>query len=192
MTLSKELIQEALVTIDEKTRSAVVRLWEISHGLQYPACIGHSGGKDSVVNHWIVNSAIKVPSLDVIHTAKPGGDNAIHPDTLEFLYQRPFPITYWPRALGNSKKYKTQFDGSRRSEHDRLDRSADFIRDGKQTNRATMELVEKNSMFGMDFVFPIYDWSDADVWACIYKNNLPYSPEYVYEAELLRSISSAL
>jgi len=188
--LTVSSIRSALLGIDEKVQFTLERLDSLVDKIEYPACAGHSGGKDSVVNQWLLSKSIitQLNEVDIIHTSKPGGDNAIHPDTLEFLYQRPFPITYWPRALGNNPKYKTQFDGSRRSEYTRLDRSANFVRNGLHVSRVDMNLIEPNSMFGMTFVFPFFDWSDSDVWACIYKNHLPFSLEYVEETKLLSLI----
>lgn len=188
--LTTQLIQEARATIHAKVASAIQRL--VNAAPQFtdygPMCIGHSGGKDSVVNHFLVTQVF--PDLPVVHTAKPGGDNAIHPDTLMFLYQRPYAIEFWPRALGHNPKYAVQFDGSRVSEQNRTDRSADFIQDGQPVNRKHLTLVVPNSMFGMTFVFPFYDWTDADVWACIYEFGLPYSPEYVEETQMLSELTA--
>jgi len=166
----------AFGTLADKVCCATERLSKLN--LDAP-CIGHSGGKDSVVTHWLVSQVF--PNLPVVHTNKPGGDNAIHPDTLDFLYRQPFPIELWPRALGTNFKYKTQFDGSRISEFSRVDRSADFVSGGRDVNRQHLDLVVPDSMFGMTFVFPIYDWSDADVWAAIFYYDLPFSNEYAPE-----------
>lgn len=148
-----------------------------------PACIGHSGGKDSVVNHFITNLALATDELPVVHTCKPGGHNAIHPLTLEFLYSLPFPVHLIPRyketTLGDL--YAVQYDGSRASEWTRTDRSADFIKDGKSVKRDQLQLVVTNSMYGMTYVFPMFDWTDSQVWACIFHYNLSYSKEYEYE-----------
>lgn len=182
-------IKLAEISIQSKVMATVKRLNELTYGLELPFdqwVIGHSGGKDSVVNHWLVSKteAYEMHKLPVVHTSKPGGDNAIHPATLEFLYQLPFAVELWPRALGMNPKYHLQFDGSRASEYDRTDRSANFIRDGQSVNRAELPLVVPNSMFGMTFVFPMYDWSDADVWATIFFYNLPFSKEYEHEHNL--------
>lgn len=181
-------VQEALPNISLKVEKAKTRLNNLRVLISaHAGCIGHSGGKDSVVNHWLVSQLYPLP---VVHTAKPGGDNAIHPDTLTFLYQRPFAIEFWPRALGMNPKYNLQFDGSRASEFDRNDRSADFIVSGKPVNRKDLQLVVPDSMFGMTFIFPIFDWSDADVWACILRYELPYSDEYVDEAAILAQVEA--
>lgn len=182
--LKLEDILLAESSIDAKVHATVTRLGEALAGLTIPTSqwvIGHSGGKDSVVNHWLVSKVIDLP---VVHTSKPGGDNAIHPDTLMFLYQLPFSVELWPRALGMNPKYRLQFDGSRASEYDRTDRSANFIRDGQSVNRKELPLIVPNSMFGMTFVFPMYDWSDADVWAAMFHYHLPFSKEYGYEHSL--------
>jgi len=187
MITSKQVIA-ALQTIDDKVSVALSRL----KGLEvlvnaHEACTGHSGGKDSVVNYWLVSKIF--PNLPVVHTAKPGGDNAIHPRTLEFLYEQPFAIELWPRKLGHNPKYNLQFDGSRTSEKDRNDRSADFVEGGRAVNRQNLRLVVPDSMFGMTFVFPFFDWGDADVWAAIHKYQIKYSEEYVEEKAILKEVS---
>jgi predicted phosphoadenosine phosphosulfate sulfurtransferase len=193
--MNKHTIQHALESIDHKIEYARSRIltWLLSTSADTVSrsCIGHSGGKDSVVTQWLVASTLAERSitLPVIHTSKPGGDNAIHPDTLNFLYQLPFSVELWPRALGSNPKYILQFDGSRASEYDRLDRSANFIKNGESVSRTELEFEVPNSMFGMTFIFPIYDWTDSDVWATIYRHALPYSPEYVAETEILKDLS---
>ena len=183
----KEIVDE-IPTIEELVQTTVSRLTAAKLAERVPNyqwCIGHSGGKDSVVNHWLVMQAFQEP-IPVVHTSKPGGDNAIHPKTLEFLYKLPFPVELWPRAMGSNTKYRLQFDGSRQSEHNRTDRSADFVVAGQQVNRKNLELVVPNSMFGMTYVFPMFDWTDAQVWAAMFRYHLPFSPEYTHEHLLYR------
>jgi 3'-phosphoadenosine 5'-phosphosulfate sulfotransferase (PAPS reductase)/FAD synthetase len=177
-------IQEALPGIEDLVKMTTDRLGSLD--MRMPKqffCIGHSGGKDSVVNHWLVTQLFQ-EVLPTVHTSKPGGDNAIHPDTLEFLYKLPFPVELWPRAMGSNPKYRLQFDGSRAAESNRTDRSADFIVDGRAVNRKALSLMVENSMFGMTYVYPMFDWSDAQVWATIFKYHLPFSKEYVHEQAL--------
>lgn len=184
--LTLQDILHAELTIESRVVDTVARLQQELAHVTIPRdrwVIGHSGGKDSVVNQWLVAQSVDF-TLPVVHTSKPGGDNAIHPDTLEFLYQLPFSVELWPRALGMNPKYELQFDGSRASEYDRTDRSANFIRDGQSVNRKELPLIVPNSMFGMTFVFPMYDWADADVWATIFHYHLPFSKEYTHEHAL--------
>jgi 3'-phosphoadenosine 5'-phosphosulfate sulfotransferase (PAPS reductase)/FAD synthetase len=77
--------------------------------------------------------------------------------------------------------YKTQIDGTRIAEHDRSNgRAVDVVIDGKQVSRKELPLYLENGLFGLNFVYPIYDWSDAEVWAAIAHYDIPFSEEYLY------------
>lgn len=138
--------------------------------------IGHSGGKDSVVIHWLMQQAFPNNTYPVLHTPKPQETDV---DTIFFLYSRPFPIMYVPKEVHGRFGFKTQVDGSRRDEYTRTDgRSTHIIKDGQEVSREHMTMFVQNGLFGLNFVYPIVDWSNEDVWACIYKNQLDISPEY--------------
>lgn len=142
---------------------------------------GTSGGKDSVAVHHLINKSplysLHKPSLPNVHTAKPG---ITHPKTLEFLYGQPNLVLHIPKSHPMPRYLKTQIDGTRASEYDRTDgRSTDIIVGGQICSREDMPLFVRNGLFGLNFVFPIYDWTDEQVWAYLFKNNIPYSDEYL-------------
>ncbi len=139
--------------------------------------VGTSGGKDSVVVEWLANNLFKI-RLPVVHTPKA----VTHPLTLNFLYEKAqqVPIMFCPSSEHKYLGYDTQIDGTRIAEYNRTDgRSTDFVRDGKNVSRAEMTVWCPNGLFGLNFIFPIFDWSDEDVWACIFKNDIPFSKEYL-------------
>jgi len=140
--------------------------------------IGTSGGKDSVVIMWLSDMVEDAP-LPVVHTPKPG---VTHPKTLEFLYKMTANrrILFCPARDHASLGYDTQIDGTRISEYNRTDgRSTDFVRNGQNVSRLEMTMWVPNGLFGLNFVYPIYDWEDVHVWACIIKHNIPFSEEYL-------------
>ena len=184
---------DAVQGIAVKIKDAINRLRSLSPDLLDGIYIGTSGGKDSVLVHWLMKKAWQgsQPSLVkpwngeefmIVHTTK---TSVTHPKTLEFLYSRNFPIMYCPAGKHSSLGLKTQIDGTRRSEFDRTDgRSTDLIGDnGVTLSREHMQMIVRNGLFGLNFVYPIYDWSDEDVWAAIWCNDIPYTQEY---AELLK------
>jgi 3'-phosphoadenosine 5'-phosphosulfate sulfotransferase (PAPS reductase)/FAD synthetase len=141
--------------------------------------IGHSGGKDSVTVTYLTDLALGKGSLPLIHNPKPTGiPNAVHPLTQQFLYTLASerPILYSPDIPDHCQ---TQIDGTRISEWTREDgRSVDIIKDGESVSRRNMTLYMEHGLFNRNFIYPIYDWEDIDVWAAIYVYNIPYSPEY--------------
>lgn len=140
--------------------------------------IGTSGGKDSVVIMWLSDMIEDTP-LPVVHTPKPG---VTHPKTVEFLYNMSAKrtILYCPAREHAKLGFKTQIDGTRISEYNRTDgRSTDFVRNGVNVSRSEMTMWVPNGLFGLNFVYPIYDWEDVHVWACIFKHNIPFTEEYL-------------
>lgn len=139
--------------------------------------VGHSGGKDSVLVHWLAN---RVQELPVVHTPKYGSmNNAVHPLTAKFLYEQDFVIQYVPASKHSSLNFKTQIDGTRIAEADRTDgRSTTFVRNGTAYPRTELTEYVENSLFGLNFIYPIYDWSDLEVWTAILSKEIPFSPEY--------------
>lgn len=168
---------DALSRLSENTSIALKRI-ESAPFNKNAIYIGTSGGKDSVV---ITDLAFSILGrIPVIHTTKPKEDkNAVHPATIEFLYYRPYPVIYLPKSAGLWPKCETQIDGTRRSEFDRNDgRSTTVVIEGKEINRKNMPVYVKNGLFGLNFIYPIVDWEDIDVWCYIYRYNIEYSSEY--------------
>lgn len=139
--------------------------------------VATSGGKDSTV---ILDLALKInPCITIIHNPK----SITHPDTIRFLYdvsQRNI-INYVPSSLMEKfikdNNLKCQIDGTRISEFDRVDKSADLIINGQTVSRTEM----KDHGFGiwnLENIYPIYDWSDEDVFNYCKKHKIPLSREY--------------
>lgn len=137
--------------------------------------IATSGGKDSVVVTDLAFKFIK-PNLPVIHTPK----QEVVTSTREFLYTRDFPILYIKaKDMGQYPDLRSQIDGTRKAEFNRTDgRSTNVIIDGESVSRDQMTETVRNGLFGLNMVFPIFDWSDAEVWAYIFKNKIDFTPEY--------------
>lgn len=142
--------------------------------------VGHSGGKDSVLVTYLADKAFGREVLPTIHNTKPDGvENAVHPLTQKFLYSMDRTITYMPLGAAMPSELTTQIDGTRISEWNREDgRSVDVIKNGQSVSRKELELYMKNGLFGRNFIYPIFDWSDAEVWAAIHVLGIPYSMEY--------------
>lgn len=171
---------------------------------------GHSGGKDSVVIHDLIDrSGIDV--FATIHSPKPLINNctqeelstAMYLETLEFLYETVSverPITILPRYMTQEwlreNEITCQIDGSRLVEYTRTDKSGNIIVDGENVSRLNMTEYVENGIFGLNLCYPIFDWTDEDVFDHITKYNLPISEEYFINGELdayrkLRNISTS-
>lgn len=137
--------------------------------------IGTSGGKDSVVIRHLARQAFD-RWLPIVHTPKPG---VTHLETVKFLYEMDEPIIYCPARYHHTLGLKTQIDGTRRSEFSRTDgRSTDVVIDGQNVSRENMPRVIRNGLFGLNFMFPILEWSDEEVWAHIILNEIHFTCEY--------------
>lgn len=157
------------------TAETVAAMKALPQGWEPGLYRGHSGGKDSVVIHHLCDLAY-ARSIPTIHTPKPG---VTHPKTVEFLYSRPFPIQYVPKECHKDLGYNTQVDGSRRDEYNRTNgRSTHIVVQGKEVSREFMTMFVENGLFGLNFVYPICFWTNEDVWAYIYHNQLEISDEY--------------
>jgi 3'-phosphoadenosine 5'-phosphosulfate sulfotransferase (PAPS reductase)/FAD synthetase len=174
---SAEQIEAALSRVPFLVEQAVGRLINAPYD-RSSMYLGHSGGKDSVLVCYLAEQAFG--NLPIIHNTKPTGvENAVHPLTQKFLYGLDKVVTYMPLKAEMPPELLTQIDGTRMSEWNREDgRSVDVIKDGKSVSRTELELYMTNGLFGRNFVYPIFDWSDAEVWAAIHYLAIPYSPEY--------------
>ena len=160
---------------------------------------GHSGGKDSVViDHLVYRSGWVLQGI--VHNVKPmlgtSGDPVAalteqHPETLEFLYTKVCKertITFlhssnmpsWLSENGIS----CQIDGARCSEWNRPGKSSNIIVNGQNMSRKDMGVYHENGIFGLNMSYPIYDWTDTDIFDYITENNLEISAEYVKNGEL--------
>lgn len=144
--------------------------------------VGHSGGKDSCVINHLTELAVESLDYRVVHTPKANGT---HPDTLEFLYyqvclkQKVDFVPFHEMEQYIRENYlKCQIDGTRRSEFDRGEKSTTVIVDGVDVSREDMSEKVDKGIFGLTLVYPIYDWTDEEVFQYLADNNLPISHEY--------------
>ena len=144
-------------------------------------CVGHSGGKDSVLVRALADLA-GFGSLDTVHNPKLEGSNAVHAHTRELLYEMATfrPVMYIPARAMAKSGYRLQIDGTRRQEATRTDgRSTDIVCNGQSMNRAQMPMLVLRGLFDMTFFYPIVEWTDAQVWAAIAYLEIPFSREYL-------------
>lgn len=184
------------MSLSNKTAAAIKRIQHVVECYGNTGFLGHSGGKDSVVIHHL---AQQVAMLRVVHNVKPllgtSGDpvaelTEMHPETLEFLYST-VCANHTVEFLHSSKmaswiytnKVKYQIDGARIAEANRPGKSSNFIRNGKDTNRSELQWLELSGMFDLAILYPIFDWSDQDVWDYIITNKLSFSEEYLKNGE---------
>lgn len=181
-----EDLRSALCRVDSLVTEAVFRIRN-APCLNVPgfdltkAVVGHSGGKDSVLVRYLTDLAFGYDTVKTVHTTKPSHvENAVHPLTRDFLYSMDRPILYVGLAQQKNLGLKVQIDGTRIAEHTREDgRSIDVVVDGKSVSRTQLKLYMENGLLGLDFVYPIYDWSDAEVWATILSKGIAFSREYL-------------
>ena len=143
-------------------------------------CVGHSGGKDSVLVRALADLA-GFGSLDTVHNPKLEGSNAVHAHTRELLYEMATfrPVMHIPANAMAKSGYRLQIDGTRRQEATRTDgRSTDIVCNGQSMNRAQMPMLVPRGLFDMTFFYPIVEWTDAQVWAAIAYLEIPFSREY--------------
>ena len=144
-------------------------------------CVGHSGGKDSVLVRALADLA-GFGSLDTVHNPKLEGSNAVHAHTRELLYEMATfrPVMHIPANAMAKSGYRLQIDGTRRQEATRTDgRSTDIVCNGQSVNRAQMPMLVPRGLFDMTFFYPIVEWTDAQVWAAIAYLEIPFSREYL-------------
>lgn len=168
--------------------------------------LGHSGGKDSCVIYSLTKRLL--PDAIVVHNVKPllgtSGDPVAalteqHPLTLEFLYTQ-VALVDTVQLLHSSRMVeflernclRCQVDGARRSEAGRAGKSANFIMDGQNVNRASLPSFVVEGIFGISMCYPIFDWTDDDVFQYLIENNVPFSDEYRKNGELAAYLESYL
>lgn len=183
-TYGEQAWGDARATVDAKVDAAVERLQSVY--ISDETFVGHSGGKDSVVVNWLAQRAGF--NLPVVHTPKTAGPNKVHPLTVSFLYEQSVnqPILFCNLAQLSVLRPElcTQIDGTRIAEHNRTDgRSTCVVIDGKEVPRDQMTWYVEHGLNDTSFIYPIYDWQDIDVWACIYNHNIPFTQEYLVEAQ---------
>lgn len=148
-------------------------------------CVGHSGGKDSVLVRALADLA-GFGSLDTVHNPKLEGSNAVHAHTRELLYEMATfrPVMHIPAHAMAKSGYQLQIDGTRRQEATRTDgRSTDIVCNGQSMNRAQMPMLVPRGLFDMTFFYPIVEWTDAQVWAAIAYLEIPFSREYHFDLQ---------
>jgi len=161
-----------------KAFESVRKAYETHNGQIF---VGNSGGKDSCVVLHITRKLF--PNVIVIHNSKlePG---KTHPLTRNFLYEQSaeFPIMFLPSSkmeeVVKKEKLTCQVDGTRRAEFDRTEKSDDVIINGKSVNRKDMPGYVHVGIFGLSAVYPIYDWTDKNVFEYIKEESIKISAEY--------------
>jgi 3'-phosphoadenosine 5'-phosphosulfate sulfotransferase (PAPS reductase)/FAD synthetase len=151
--------------------------------------VSHSGGKDSVLIHWLMQQAFPDDNFLLVHTPKA----ETHPETKQFIYDcaSKYAMLFVHSDVSADFFYKkTSIDGTRRAEWSRTDgRSTHYVSGGKEFSREDMPEVVEDGLFGAKMVYPILHWSDEEVWHCIHSRNIPFSSEY-QEQSLLRAVES--
>lgn len=164
-----------LTELRVKRRLSVLRIRETA--VHYPdRFVCHSGGKDSVLVRALAEEAI--PGIEVVHNPKISGSNTVHPLTVKFLYEETtrFPISFEPRLRSSG----LSIDGTRRAEAFRDDgRSTDYISNGESLPRVQLPLFVEKGLGGLPVMYPIYNWSDEEVWYTILALKIPFSSEYL-------------
>jgi hypothetical protein len=160
--------------------------------------MGHSGGKDSTVLLHLTKQVCT--NIRIVHNVKPmlghsgdavGALTEQHPATLEFLYTTVCvdnAVAFMHSSKMDSYVYshalECQLDGSRACESDRAGKSSQFIKDGVQVSRIEMTEFEEHGIFGLSICYPLFDWTDDDIFDYIMINSLPISQEYFMNGEI--------
>lgn len=176
-------------SLDIKIHNALFHIRKVLEQPNTLVAVAHSGGKDSQV---ILHLTKQInPFLPLIHNVKPmlgTSDEPLtemHPATLEFLYTvvakentlTCLHASNMPEFIKESK-ISCQIDGSRASEYNRKGKSANFIVEGESASREKLRPFIEKGIFGLNICYPIYDWTDEDVFEYIRLNNIPLSKEY--------------
>ena len=166
----KKKIEYVLATLNNAYMTCSDRLY-----------VGHSGGKDSCVVLHLMKQID--PEVKVVHTPKL--QDKMLPETLEYFYYSMcqanvvyiVPFEHMDNFIIRNN-LMMQIDGSRRDECDRTDRSDDFVKGGENVNRKDLPQFVEEGLFGVPQLYPIYDWTDDEVWRYIKENNIQVSKEY--------------
>lgn len=164
--------------LQRKVEASLLRIGQAVSQFYNGLYVGHSGGKDSVVITHLTR--LVCPSVRIVHNPKPD----IHPDTKTFIQEmaKIFLIDFVdPNEMQAFLKYHhltAQVDGTREAEFDRLEKSTTYISNGVDVSRKGMGAFTENGIFGLTLIYPIFDWTDAEVFDYIRCNNLPLSKEY--------------
>jgi 3'-phosphoadenosine 5'-phosphosulfate sulfotransferase (PAPS reductase)/FAD synthetase len=163
--------------------------------------LGHSGGKDSTVVLHLTSQVIKPHELTIVHNVKPllneteddvAKLTAMHELTLQFLYKM-VGTKYEVQFMHSSKMpnwiaknmLKCQIDGARRSEWNRPGKSSEIIVNGEKISRKDMPSFVERGIFDLSMLYPIYDWTDDDVFDYLHENEIPMSQEYFVNGEVV-------
>lgn len=119
--------------------------------------IAHSGRKDSTALAALVERAF--PKQPILYMHTPSGDTDDR--TLSHLYALGRIVLYVPHnEIGRLQQgFRAQFLGHRMEEQDNL-----ALFDGTQR---------------LQTIYPIYDWSEEDVWAYILTRRLSFNDTYI-------------
>jgi 3'-phosphoadenosine 5'-phosphosulfate sulfotransferase (PAPS reductase)/FAD synthetase len=71
-----------------------------------------------------------------------------------------------------------QIDGTRRDEATRNEKSTDLIVDGENVSRENMPAFVKRGIFGLSMLYPIFNWTEQQVWEYLKYNGIKVSKEY--------------
>lgn len=146
--------------------------------------LGFSGGKDSMV---LLDSILRVyPNIIIIHNPK----DETHFETVKFIYDisKRYAIVHIPpfsmAKYVTNNNLKCQIDGTRISEHNRVEKSNDVVVNGKSISRTKMTKANKCGLFSITHIYPIMDWVDEDIYKYIKDYNVPVSNEYKISGEI--------
>lgn len=157
--LDPTLYLEAEASITAREDAAIWRLRHLKLDMRC-SFIAHSGRKDSTAMAALVERAFPAQAFMYAHET-----SVVHnPKLLEHVYQLNrfvlhVPPNQWSRM---AEGFTVQFSGARAQWH-----GDDLPLD-----------IAKGSL-GMHCVYPIYDWTDEDVWAYLITRNLRFSETYL-------------
>lgn len=176
-----------------KDSCLVYELTSLAVSRAYSAYLGSDllERRSSYVKAWRIFGEAMAASksvLPVIHTSKygPGVANAVHPATMQFLYELSTvtPVIFSPAGLYPDHDL-SQIDGTRADEAERSNgRSTDLVVNGENINRKNMTFHNPNGLNGGEFYYPIFDVSTEDVWGLLAILDIRISDEYKILGEL--------